>query len=196
MFIVSSEGGEPPEQIPAAPGEVGEIDPDWSPDGSSLTFAGAPPPIVTANATNGIHDFDLRIHKVSTLLGSEGFFGARRSSDGRYLSLVPNDFAGVGVYDVRLEKRLLLTKVRAHWRAWSHDGHYIYFEPGDRGTEDAIPIFHVRVPDGKLEEVANLRDFRGAPGFGSWMGLTPDDSVLLLRDTSTSDIYALDWIAP
>jgi len=192
VFIVSSEGGEPPAQIPAVPGEAGEIDPDWSPDGNTLTFAGAPPPILTAHATNTIHILDLRTHKVSTLPGSQGFFGTRWSPDGRYVSLVPDDFAGVGVYDVRLEKPLLLTKVRAHWRAWSHDGHYIYFERGDRPTEDGIPIFRVHVPDGKLEDVASPKDFRAAPGFGSWMGLGPDDSILLVRDASTSDIYALD----
>ena len=178
------------------PGEAGEIDPDWSPDGNTLTFAGAPPPIVAAHATNTIHILDLRTHKVSTLPGSQGFFGTRWSPDGRYLSLVPDDFAGVGVYDVRLEKPLLLSKVRAHRCAWSHDGHYIYFKRGDRPTEDGIPIFRVRVPDGKLQEVAKLKDFHGAPGFGSWMGTAPDDSVLLLRDTSTSDIYALGWQAP
>jgi hypothetical protein len=29
-----------------------------------------------------------------------------------------------------------------------------------------------------------------------WFGLAPDDSPLVLRDTGTQDIYALDWEAP
>jgi hypothetical protein len=32
--------------------------------------------------------------------------------------------------------------------------------------------------------------------FGSWTGLDPDNSPLVLRDTSTQEIYALDWDAP
>jgi WD40 repeat protein len=200
-FIVSSEGGGPPEQIPTAPGEVGQIDPDWSLDGNSLMFAGAPPPIQTANATNAIHILDLRTHKVSTLRGSQGFIGVRRSSDGRYLLAIPDDFSGIAVYDVGLEKVRFLTRVPWAWPAWSHDGQYIYFlgvspTPGARSPGPPGSILRVHVPDGKLEEVASPKDFRPAPGGGSWMGLAPDDSILLVRDGSTSDIYALDWVAP
>jgi Tol biopolymer transport system component len=195
-FIVSSEGGGPPEQIPTAPGEVGQIDPDWSPDGNSLRFAGAPPPIETAHATNAIHILDLRTHKVSTLPGSQGFIGVRRSSDGRHLLAIPDDFSGIAVYDVRLEKVRFLTRVPWGWPAWSHDGQYVYFERLPEPPEYHISICRVHVRDGKLEEVASLKDFRAAPGFGSWMGLAPDDTPLLVRDSSTSDIYALDWIAP
>jgi hypothetical protein len=36
---------------------------------------------------------------------------------------------------------------------------------------------------------------RGAKFFGYWLGMAPDDSPLLLRDTGTQEIYALDWQA-
>jgi WD40 repeat protein len=201
VFTVSSEGGGPPEQIATAPGEVGQVDADWSPDGNFLTFAGAPPPVKTASPTNAVHILDLRTHKVSTLPGSQGFFGTYWSSDGRYLSLAPVGFEGVAVYELRAEKVQFLTRVRAGWRAWSHDGQYIYFlgvspTPGARSPGPPGSIARVHVPDGKLEEVASPKDFRAAPGYGSWMGLAPDDSILLVRDGSTSDIYALDWVAP
>jgi hypothetical protein len=29
-----------------------------------------------------------------------------------------------------------------------------------------------------------------------WFGLAPDDSPIVLRDTGTQEIYALDWQAP
>ncbi len=107
--------------------------------------------------------------------------------------MFPDDQAGVALYDFRSDKPRFLTKVRAVWPEWSHDGQYIYFghpEPRERS------IFRVHVPDGKLEGVASLKDFPTSPDSHGWMGLAPDDSVLLVRDTSTSDIYALDWIAP
>jgi hypothetical protein len=44
--------------------------------------------------------------------------------------------------------------------------------------------------------VADLKTFRQAGYFGYWLGMAPDDSPLLLRDTGTQEIYALDWQAP
>jgi hypothetical protein len=32
--------------------------------------------------------------------------------------------------------------------------------------------------------------------YREWFGLTPDDSPLVLRDTGTQEIYALDWQEP
>jgi Tol biopolymer transport system component len=124
------------------------MNPDWSPDGNSLVFAGVPPSVVTANARNAIHVLDLHTHKVSSLPGSQGFFVPRWSADGRYLSLMPDDFRGVAVYDLREEKVQFLTRDPRAWGAWSHDGRYIYFER--RLTEDAVFIFRVHVPKGQL----------------------------------------------
>ena len=31
---------------------------------------------------------------------------------------------------------------------------------------------------------------------GPWVGLTPDDSPMVMRDVSLTEIYALDWEAP
>jgi hypothetical protein len=44
--------------------------------------------------------------------------------------------------------------------------------------------------------VVDLKSFRMAGYLGWWLGLAPDDSPLLLRDTGTQEIYALDWEAP
>jgi hypothetical protein len=43
-------------------------------------------------------------------------------------------------------------------------------------------------PDGR--HVVALSDV------GQWLGLAPDDSLLVLRDVGTHEIYALDWDAP
>jgi hypothetical protein len=44
-----------------------------------------------------------------------------------------------------------------------------------------------------LEHVLNLKDFPQLDdGFASWIGLTPDDAPLLMRDRSVQEIYALD----
>jgi hypothetical protein len=39
-------------------------------------------------------------------------------------------------------------------------------------------------------------NFGTAGQYGSWLGLAPDNSPLLLRYIGTQDIYALDWEEP
>jgi len=55
-----------------------------------------------------------------------------------------------------------------------------------------------RKPPGgdRLEEVVDLTNSRMNGYFGYWFGLAPDDSPLLLRDTRSQEIYALDWQTP
>lgn len=55
----------------------------------------------------------------------------------------------------------------------------------------------LRVPDGKIEKVANLTGIRRVEGaFGEWFGLVPGDAPMLLRNGGSQQIYALDWDAP
>jgi len=51
----------------------------------------------------------------------------------------------------------------------------------------------VRIADAAIDQVTDLKDVRqtGYRG-GFWMGLTPDDSPLVLRDVGAEEIYSLD----
>jgi hypothetical protein len=53
----------------------------------------------------------------------------------------------------------------------------------------------IRIRDRKIERVADLKNFRQTGYWGVWLPMAPDDSPLLLRDTGTQEIYALDWQA-
>ena len=72
---------------------------------------------------------------------------------------------------------------------WSVDARYLYFLR--RGSDPAI--LRIRIADGTIEQVTDLEGVRQT-GFrsGFWMGLTPDDSPLILRDVGTDEIYSLD----
>ncbi len=51
--------------------------------------------------------------------------------------------------------------------------------------------------DHKVESVVSDEEagrFWGASG--PWVGLTPDDSPLVMRDITLAEMYALDWEAP
>ena len=54
-------------------------------------------------------------------------------------------------------------------------------------------IVRVRIKDRVQEEVLSLKDFpQLVDPFTEWYGLTPDGKILLMRDSSVQEIYALD----
>ncbi len=192
ISLVSAEGGSPQQLLP---GERNEAHPDWSPDGNSLAFGGAPWLEGGTSGSGAIRLLDLRTHQVSTLSGSEGLFYPRWSPSGRYVLAVPEaDWEKLMLFDSTSQKWVELVKEQMYYATWSRDGKYIYFDTPQR--EDPA-IFRVRISDHKLERLISLKDFRlGAGYLGPWFGLAPDDSPLLVRDVGTHEIYALDWDAP
>jgi hypothetical protein len=54
-------------------------------------------------------------------------------------------------------------------------------------------MVRMRIKDRVLEHVVSLKGFPQLGDiFAAWIGLTPDDSPLLMRDRSIQEIYALD----
>jgi serine/threonine protein kinase/Tol biopolymer transport system component len=188
VYVVSIEGGAP-RLMTNGEGDEGDV--GWSPDGKYLLFGA----MSFIQGRPAIHLLDLTTLKISTLPGSEGLFSPRCSPDGRYVAAMPaTDQTKLMLYDFRTERWTKLMDATVGYPNWSRDGRYIYFD----GSSASIQAFvRVRISDGKLEEVASLKDVRRAAGaFGDWAGLTPDGSPLVLRDTGTQEIYALDVELP
>ena len=127
--------------------------------------------------------------------GSEELWSPRWSPDGRYILAISRARDRLMLFEVNSQKWAELAKISVNWPQWSRKGDYIYFV-GRPTVDQPTGVFRVRIRDRKLEQVISLKDFRHAPDDWGWLGLTPDDSPLLLRDTTTQDIYALDWEAP
>ena len=186
IYLVSPEGGgSPQELIPEDPQP--QYDTDWSPDGGRIVFGGP-----TNDINPGIRVLDLRSHQVSTLPGSNGLYSPRWSPDGRYIAAMPLNALSLMLFDFTTQKWSELAKMRAGFPLWSNDGHYVYF----LHWPDNPAVLRVQISDRKLDRVVDLKDFRTTGRFGLWLGVAPDDSPLLLRDTGTQDVYALDWEAP
>jgi hypothetical protein len=97
------------------------------------------------------------------------------------------------LFDLKTQKwQELTSRLDIGYPNWSRDGKYIYY---DAGAGDQAGFYRVRVSDHKVERMVSLKDIRRAGSIG-WAGLAPDDSPLLLRDTSTQEIYALDVDLP
>jgi Tol biopolymer transport system component len=75
----------------------------------------------------------------------------------------------------------------AGYPKWSNDSKYVYFNTIDTGEP---ALFRVRVADGKEEKIADV-PFRVTGIYWSWSGLTPDGSLLVLRERDNLDVYAL-----
>ena len=73
---------------------------------------------------------------------------------------------------------------------WSRDSKYVYVRATHEGSGRLVRI---RISDRVMEDVVDLKDFPAlVDDFANWFGLTPDGGVLLMRDRSVQEIYALD----
>jgi hypothetical protein len=120
--MISASGG-PPEALPSFSADEEQADPNWSPEGNSITYF--------------------------------------RSS--------------------LAKGELFATNL------WSNDGKYVYVRV------NSPKIIRVRIQDAKMEEVVSLKDLpQVVDMFAGWIGLTPDNDLIVIRDRSTQEIYALD----
>ena len=189
--LISSDGTGLRELLP---GVESGYDPGWSPDGRSIVLtlnsAGSGIPVQGP----GLATVDLQTGKVSLLPDAKQLFSPRWSPDGRHIAALTNDSLKMLLFDRVTQKWEDLLSMPMGYPTWSHDGQYIYF---DTTFTDDPAFFRLRISDRKLERLVSLREVRRYWGeFGPWTGLTPDDSPLLTRDTSSQEIYALDLQVP
>jgi len=192
MFLISKDGGSPE---PLTSEDVQETDPTWSTDGSTLVFGHYD---LYHHERTFLELFNLKTRQLSTLPDSQAIFGPRWSPDGRYIVAVTESTNDkMMLYDVESRKwRPLNMDVNLFgYLAWSQDSKYVYFDNLKAG---ASAFFRLRISDSKLEKLADLNNVKRYPDqfSGSWTGLGPGDVLLLPRDISTQEIYALDWQAP
>jgi eukaryotic-like serine/threonine-protein kinase len=192
IYSVSVDGGAP-EQLTT--GDRVDVYPNWSVDGESLVFSNDAG-MVAKSSDLAVKVLNLKTRQVSILPGSEGLWHPSFSPDGRHIAALMADSQAIRLFDVATQKWTELARTAVNSPAWSRDGRYIYFD--SYPNKDAA-IFRVRINDHKLERVTNLEGLRRAQSSVSgwpWMGLTPDDSPILLRDNGTQEIYALDLQLP
>jgi len=185
IFEIAGAEGAPQELMPSQSGYQG--DPVWSPDGNSLAIGGE-----GSEPSTAIHILDMKTRQVTTLPDSKGLFSPRWSPDGQYLVGLREDSTGLMLFDFKTQKWALLVKGLVGYPNWSRDGRFVYFLRLSKNSS----VERVAVPGGKVEQVVDLKGFQMTGVYAQWLGLTPDDSPILLKDAGTQEIVSMNWTAP
>jgi len=182
--LISANGGTFEDLAPDAPAGV---DPGWTPDGKSI--------VLSLNslgpAARGISILNLQTRKASDLPGAEHFFSPRVSPNGKYIAAINGDEKALMLFDVSAQRWTELIRMPVGYPSWSHNGQYLYF---DSFFSEDPGLYRIRISDRKLERLVSLSEIRRFWGpLGEWAGLAPDDSLLITRDASNEEVYAIDW---
>jgi WD40 repeat protein len=133
----------------------------------------------------------LKERRLSVVPGSEGLWTARWSPDGRYIVALTEDSRSLMLFDFRAGKwTKLLTLGQILDLHWSRQGKCIYLNAASPAGEPAL--FRVEIPGHQAERLISLK---GTQNTG-WLGLAPDDSPLVVRQVSGTEIYALECQFP
>ena len=190
MYDIPASGGTPRELI--ADDRQNEQDATWSADGKRIAFAGDANDALTQISGPAIKILNVQTGKVTPLSGSQGMFSPRWSPDGRYIAAMTRDSSKLMLFDFQTKsleadrkRNTELAELVARWAV------RFLKDLSGRGSVERI-----RVPDGKAEQVVDLKNYVLTGLGGGAVSVGPDGSPLLLRDRGTQDIYALDWVQP
>ena len=188
VYLVSASGGDSPKQIAPSNADDADTDPTWTPDGKSIIFARAP---AGERGGQAIYRVDLSSGNLTLIPGSNSLYSPRISPDGRYIAALTADAKQLALLDQTTNSWSTLAEGdHFGFNAWSPDGKYVYARKDGSGF---ARIVRVRIKDRAQEEVLSLKDFpQLVDPFSEWYGLTPDGRILLMRDRSVQEIYALD----
>jgi Tol biopolymer transport system component len=146
--------------------------------------------------TCSLHVFDLRTGKLADLPGTTGLWTARPRPTGRYIVAQTNDKRRLLLYDRQTAGLTELFRspegMLGDNPTWSRDGAYIYM---DAPYAHDPAIYRIRVAGQKVERIAGLAGIQRVEAGGLWMGLAPDDSLMILRQVEGSEIDSWDWVA-
>jgi Tol biopolymer transport system component len=133
-----------PEQL-TSEGEL-EVNPTWSPDGTSIDFSDVPTP---GNFT-GIKVLDLASKKLSVWPGSEGTYVPSWSPDKKYMVAIADPPKRMVVYSRETKTWRTLKQCGADWGFWRWSGDSksiliakIATEPGEQSG-----VYRLNIADG------------------------------------------------
>jgi WD40 repeat protein len=133
---------------------------------------------------------NLKTGKLSVVPGSDGLFSPRWSPDGRYIAAISLDQRNLMLLDLRTRTWRTLAQTSVADPVWTPDSKALYFHAYQADME---PVYRASIPDGKLDQIANLSSFVGGETADYFFcGLTRDDNPVVRSRTGTGDVYSLN----
>jgi Tol biopolymer transport system component len=187
LCVLGKDGGTP-QRLLKAPNI---IRPTWRKDGATIVFAQAD----SVFEESDIKQIDLKAGRIDILPGSHGLVLPTVSPDDRYIAASKANGKALKIYDFAKQSWQEFTPPTGLGTVdWSVDSQYVYFDSAT-GTDAAI--YRLRIADRRIEPVASLKGFRRVTfGYLPWLGLTPKDEPLVMRDLGSQEVYALDFEEP
>ena len=186
-YVIPAPGGVARQMIP---GNDETADATWTPDNKSIVFGPW-----KGGELRGIKVLDLNTNQVSPLPGATEMWSPRTSPDGRYIAALSEQDSKMMLFDTKTQRWEQLSASYSGYPSWSRDGKFLYFQDWNHGSGYPSRVVRTRISGRRLETVLDLKslDRLSIGTFMSWSGLAPDDSVLLSRNNSTQEIYAVKW---
>jgi Tol biopolymer transport system component len=186
IFVIDRDGHN---EVEAGEGNDNQGGPSWSPDGKMLVYGNTP---CEKTQNCWIRRLDLATRKVEIVPGSSGFRTARWSPDGKYIVALSPKTHELMLFNVSTQRwSVRAGSISGDNINWSSDSQYVYV---DSPREKEPVIERVRIKDGHRVTVASLASLDKGPGHISpWIGLTPDNSPIVLHMLDASEVYALEW---
>jgi Tol biopolymer transport system component len=189
IYLVPASGGTPEMLLRE---ERNETDPSWSADGKSIVFGRLPEYLGEDAEDKAIYTVDVATRNMTMLPGSSGLFSPRWSPDGRYIAAM----------SLNQRKLLFFDELSSGWSSvdvpmvarspmWSRDSRFLYFRAGKDANVYRVSI--VGPGQRRPERVGGTDSLQPADSF-SLVGLSTDDSPLVLTKSSTADIYVFSWL--
>ncbi|WP_213805167.1 winged helix-turn-helix domain-containing protein [Granulicella sp. dw_53] len=187
IYLITADGGSPEHLLPE---NRNQADPSWSPDGNSLVFGRVPDLMGKENGARNMQILNLRTRKLEEIPGSEGIFSPRWSPDGRFIAALSLDQSRLFLFNTDSRTWKILAETSVADPVWSSDSRSIFIHAF---MDETQPIYRVSVPDGRLESIASLANFRtGDTADYFFSGITPDNTPLVRSRSSTGNLYSLD----
>ena len=187
IYMINPDGGTP-ERLLQENRNIG--DPSFSADGKYLVFGTVPELMGEEKTPKSLKIIELATHHVTEVANSEGLYSPRWSPDGHFIAAITFDQKKIMLYDTKTAAWKTLAVTSAANPVWSNDSKALYIHAY---RAENRPVFRVNVPDGKIEEIANLNNFRiGNVTHDDFAGIMPDNVLLMHTEVSSGNLYSLD----
>jgi DNA-binding winged helix-turn-helix (wHTH) protein/Tol biopolymer transport system component len=190
IYLILRDGGTP--SLATPPSQDRQTYPSWTADGYSVLFSSSD----DSDSNSELHLLNLKTEAVSVLPSTAGLEFAQISPDGRSVAAARRNSQELVLYDLNSHATQIIAKMGLYPR-WSDDGKWLYFnspyfDPG--GSNGGVYRWDRATQSTRM--IAKYPEFLLTGAYSVSYGVTPDGSILFLRDTTTRDLYSLDLELP